>query len=229
MVLYLGLGYAFRRVPAGHLALSLNLLAMLLSLTVLAWPVVCGVPWPQLRDDIGWRGERRRGLGLVLGLGTYLAALPLAAAGLAATLALIFLQRHYGGGPDPLRPGEGPSHPIVGVALRADGRVWLQLVLVASVAAPVVEETMFRGVLYRHLREATGRLAPALSALVSALASSFVFAVIHPQGWLGVPLLMALALAFALAREWRGSLVPGMVAHGLNNGVAALLLFGLSR
>jgi hypothetical protein len=94
------------------------------------------------------------------------------------------------------------------VALHADGWVWLQLVLVASVAAPVVEETMFRGVFYRHLREATRRFAPALSVLASALVSSLLFAVIHPQGWPGVPLLTGLALAFALAREWRGSLVP---------------------
>ncbi len=60
--------------------------------------------------------------------------------------------------------------------------------------------------------------------LFSALASSFVFAVIHPQGWLAVPPLMGLAFVFALAREWRGSLLPAMVAHGINNGIVMTVL-----
>ena len=46
--------------------------------------------------------------------------------------------------------------------------------LLASVAAPVVEETMFRGVLYRHLREATRGAALAWSIVGGALIVSFV-------------------------------------------------------
>jgi membrane protease YdiL (CAAX protease family) len=61
--------------------------------------------------------------------------------------------------------------------------------------------------------------------VIAAVITSFVFAVIHPQGLLGVPVLMALALAFNLAREWRGTLVPAMVAHGINNGAVTLLLY----
>jgi membrane protease YdiL (CAAX protease family) len=34
---------------------------------------------------------------------------------------------------------------------------------------------------------------------------------------------MALAFGFSLAREWRGTLVPAIVAHGLNNGMVGLL------
>ena len=83
---------------------------------------------------------------------------------------------------------------------------------------------MFRGVLYRHLREATRRWRLALSLLASGLVNSFLFAVVHPQGLIAVPVLMGLALGFTLAREWRGTLVPSMVAHGLNNGLVTLLL-----
>jgi membrane protease YdiL (CAAX protease family) len=36
--------------------------------------------------------------------------------------------------------------------------------------------------------------------------------------------LAALALAFTLVREWRGTLIPGMVAHAINNGVLMLLV-----
>ena len=87
---------------------------------------------------------------------------------------------------------------------------------------------MFRGVLYRHLREASSGLRPAVSVLLSGLVVSFLFAVIHPQGFLGLPPLMALALAFTLMREWRGTLLPPMIAHGINNAVATLLLFLMS-
>jgi membrane protease YdiL (CAAX protease family) len=58
---------------------------------------------------------------------------------------------------------------------------------------------------------------------------SFIFAVIHPQGILFVPVLMSLAFGFALAREWRDSLIPGMVAHGLSNGlIMTLIMVGTS-
>jgi membrane protease YdiL (CAAX protease family) len=70
-------------------------------------------------------------------------------------------------------------------------------------------------------------LRPAASVLISAVAVSFLFAVIHPQGLLAVPMLMALALAFALMREWRDTLLPPMIAHGINNAVATTLLFVL--
>jgi membrane protease YdiL (CAAX protease family) len=82
---------------------------------------------------------------------------------------------------------------------------------------------MFRGVLYRHLREATSRWHGLLSFVLSAGVVSLVFAAIHPQGLLGIPPLMGLAFAFTLAREWRGTLLPAMVAHGINNGIVFLV------
>jgi membrane protease YdiL (CAAX protease family) len=48
--------------------------------------------------------------------------------------------------------------------------------------------------------------------------------VIHPQGLEAVPILMALAFTFCLVREWRGSLVPAMIAHGISNGLVLTLL-----
>jgi membrane protease YdiL (CAAX protease family) len=80
-------------------------------------------------------------------------------------------------------------------------------------------------VLYQHLREATGRGSRWVSVLVSSLGTGFLFAALHPQGWLALPVLMSLAVVFALAREWHRSVVPCIVAHGINNGVATLLLF----
>jgi membrane protease YdiL (CAAX protease family) len=100
----------------------------------------------------------------------------------------------------------------------------LQIVVLAAIIAPLVEETMFRGFLYRHLRDAGWRLPRLVSVLISGTVVSFLFAVIHPQGWTLVPALMGLALGFTLMREWRGSLIGPMIAHGINNSVALFLL-----
>jgi membrane protease YdiL (CAAX protease family) len=51
---------------------------------------------------------------------------------------------------------------------------------------------------------------------------------IHPQGLLAVPALMSLAIAFSLAREWRGSLIAPMVMHGVSNGAVMALLMVLA-
>ncbi|MGN6728054.1 MAG: CPBP family glutamic-type intramembrane protease [Tepidisphaeraceae bacterium] len=45
-----------------------------------------------------------------------------------------------------------------------------------------------------------------------------IFASIHPQGWAAIPALASIGLVLALIRQWRGSLVPSMVAHALHNG-----------
>jgi membrane protease YdiL (CAAX protease family) len=198
---------------------------MLLSLAVLGWPVLRGVPWTQVRQDVGLTLGRRPALEPAAGIGCYLMSLPLL--GIALMLLLIYLvvQQALSGG----EPGSNDSvmraaHPIVREMVEGDWGTRLFLLFLASVIAPIVEETIFRGVLYRHLREASRRLGTVGSFLVSAVVVSFLFAVIHPQGLIAVPLLMALAFGFALAREWRGSLLPGMVGHGLNNGLVFLFL-----
>jgi len=164
----------------------------------------------------------------LLGLGCYALALPMLLVGVVLFLVLTKLRDRLGWGPDEFGPSNAPGHPIVFWVGQAGWWVWLEVLFLASVVAPIVEETMFRGVLYRHLRAATFGWWPALSVLFSAVVVSFLFAVIHPQGLLAVPLLMSLALAFTLMREWRGTLLPSMIAHGINNAVATLLLFVMS-
>jgi membrane protease YdiL (CAAX protease family) len=226
LLLTLGLGYGARLVPAGKGGLLLQGAVMLAGLAALAWPVLRGVPWAQVRADVGWPMGERPLREALLGPVCYLATLPLLAGGLIVMLLLVFAQRRLGWG-DPLGGDNAPSHPIIGLALSAGPWVWVQLFLLAAVLAPIVEETMFRGVLYRHLREAIpGR---ALSIVAAVLLSSFVFAVIHPQGFLAVPVLMALAVGFALAREWRQTLLPCMIAHGINNALVSLLLLLATR
>ncbi|MHC4590320.1 MAG: lysostaphin resistance A-like protein [Planctomycetota bacterium] len=195
----------------------------------LAWPVIRGVPWAQVRRDIGWTLGRLPWAEPFIGLGAYVMTLPLLAVGLAVTLFLMFIQGVAAGEQPVFGPTGGPAHPII--VDMAGTAVWpkIFLLFLAAVAAPIVEETMFRGVLYRHLRDASAGLGIAVSVVLSVVINTFIFAVIHPQGLVAVPALMSLACGMALVREWRGTLIPSMVVHGVSNGlIMGTLLIVLS-
>jgi membrane protease YdiL (CAAX protease family) len=204
-------------------------LGFLASLLALAWPVRRGIGWDEVRRDVGWTTGERAWLEPLIGAGGYLCALPLVGIGLVLTLLLLGLQGLLGPEPSPFAPAGGPAHPIVLQLAESGWWLKLQVLFLASVAAPIVEETMFRGVLYRHLRDATSRFGTVLSVLVSGMLNGLIFAAIHPQGWVAIPALMALAWAFVLLREWRGTLVPAMVVHAISNGVVMLALIAILR
>jgi membrane protease YdiL (CAAX protease family) len=148
-------------------------------------------------------------------------ALPMLAVGLILTVILLRLQ---GGHDEGFRPTSMPTHPIVEFLARPSWALRLQVIFLASFVAPLVEETMFRGVLYYHLRDAGWRLSRPIAVVLAGGAVSLLFAAIHPQGLSTIPPLMALAFAFTLMREWRGTLLPAMIAHGINNGAVTLVL-----
>jgi membrane protease YdiL (CAAX protease family) len=203
--------------------------AALASLVALGWPVLRGIPWRQVRADLGLTAGERPAVEPWCGLVAYGVSLPLLAVGLVLTFLLTLAERSLtGGGGSGFEPTTGPAHPIVLEVARGDLWARLQVLLLACVVAPLVEETMFRGVLYRHLREATCGLGRGWSFFLSATVVSFLFAVVHPQGLVATPVLMSLAYAFSIAREWRGTLLPAMVAHGVNNGlVMVVVMFAL--
>ncbi len=217
LVLFVGLLLLGALIPGGRFSLLVSALLSLVSLAALAWPVWRGVPWDQVRHDIGLYRGRGPVREAASGIACYVVSLPLLVAGLIVVLVLLGLQQGRG------EPGL-PSHPIAGM-VSDDWLVRLQVLLAATVTAPLVEETMFRGVFYRHLREATRGWGFAVSFLVSGLVNTFLFAAVHPQGLVAVPVLMGLSLGFTLAREWRGSLISCMVAHGLSNGLVMLFAF----
>ena len=110
--------------------------------------------------------------------------------------------------------------------LRTHGRVYA----FPSELCPEPEDFLSSGLLYRHCRELTARFGRVASAAYSTIVVSFIFAVLHPQGLVAVPPLMFMAYGFTLAREWRGSLLPGMFAHGMSNGiVTTVAMIALSR
>jgi membrane protease YdiL (CAAX protease family) len=231
LAMFIGLSYSVRYIPKawlpeGDARFAATIFLECLTLCAVFWPVLRGVPWRQVRWEVGLNAGRRPTLEPFIGLAGNAMAIPLLALGVLLTFLLILLRNHLhatGSPADNFNPSDLPSHPIVKELSRGNWKEYLELFVLASIVAPIVEETMFRGVLYRHLREATCNMSYALSVFLSACVVSFVFAVIHPQGFLGVPPLMALAFVFCLLREWRGTLVPGMVAHGVNNGVVLLI------
>ena len=223
MAAFLGLNIA-GAVVAGFLISALgdgvaeyaglvSISAFLASLSVLAWPRLRGVGFAELRGLVGLHAGagvlREAGAGVLC----YLGAVPFLAFGLGVYALLSILRELLFGG------GAQPSHPAV-EQLGSAGPAGVGLLfLLAAVVAPIVEEIAFRGVLYGHLRGVVSPRIRVASALVAALVSSFIFAVVHPQGVLFVPALGGLAVGFCIFRELRGSLIAPMVAHGINNAV----------
>jgi membrane protease YdiL (CAAX protease family) len=87
------------------------------------------------------------------------------------------------------------------------------------VVAPAVEEFVFRGLL---LRRWVARHGLWRGVLWSALA----FAILHPQDIIGA---FVIGVVFALLYLATRSLVVPMLAHGLFNGVIALVVFNRDR
>jgi membrane protease YdiL (CAAX protease family) len=90
----------------------------------------------------------------------------------------------------------------------------------AAVLAPIGEEFLFRGYVFNTLRRLWG-LAPAF--LLSALLFSLAHSLAATEGVIGllVPAFaMGLLLAWGMQRT--GSLLPCVIAHGMNNGLALI-------
>jgi membrane protease YdiL (CAAX protease family) len=170
------------------------------------WPMLRGVAWTAQQQDWGVHTGRGVLLEAVCGIGGYVASLPLVALGLMITLLLSRLAH------------VSVSHPIAS----EDGMAPWQLFFIASVFAPLTEELLFRGALLSHLRGVWG-------VVMAAVISGTIFASVHPQGWAAIPALASIGASFALIRQWRGSLVPSITAHALNNGVLVALIVLLSR
>ncbi len=214
-----------RRYPNSQILLSS--MASLLSLAALLWPTIRGIPWSQVRRDIGLFPGEKPIREVIWGAVCYVSNIPLLMVGLLATFALMGLYSAIAGGPAGLEPMEAPTHPVVQWVRDAGWIGRVQIYVLACLVAPLVEETVFRGVLYRHLRESTCRWSTGVSIALSAGFTSLIFAMIHPQGLMAIPALMAVATGLSLAREWRGSLLAPMAMHSANNGVLILLLFSL--
>ena len=101
------------------------------------------------------------------------------------------------------------------------GQVWADIVD-SCVFAPVLEEILFRGVLYGTLRL---RLGPAPATLASAA----LFALAHGYGVVGFASVLASGILWAVAYERTRSLWPGMLAHAASNVQATAIVLATLR
>lgn len=116
---------------------------------------------------------------------------------------------------------QSPTNPVIPLFVETEsitGRV--AIFLLVAVVAPFFEELFFRGVLFTSLRARWGVAA-------GIIGSATVFAAVHPLPVGFLPILM-LGIVLATLVHERKSLLPAMVAHGLNNTAAFLLLLILT-
>ncbi|MHA6260114.1 lysostaphin resistance A-like protein [Sporosarcina sp. CAU 1771] len=86
----------------------------------------------------------------------------------------------------------------------------------ASIISPIYEEIFYRGFLYRWLRSHFGLLS-------GMLGSSFVFMLVHIPNYNVLPVTLISGLLFSWTYEKTGSIIPGIIIHGLFNAIALLL------
>ena len=236
MVLFFTIPYAIALVAArGEMELSpeadtiISLSVFFGSLIVLVWPMINGVPVSTIRKDIGWTiGNPIKEIGA--GIVSYVSMLPLMGLSLILVFILSIVMGGVSGGGEgsPFAPIGGDGHPIQEEVASGNSSVWIGVFLLACVAAPIVEETVFRGIFYRYLRDTGSSKWTRHGCIVFAcLVNGFIFAAIHPQGIIGIPILMTLAIGMSLAREWRESLIAPMTMHAINNTMVTCLLFAI--
>ena len=159
--------------------------------------------------DIGLRSDHLVG-DILWGIGGWMVALPMVI-GVTVVASIVF------------RGVDTPTHPaVLELAGSRNALTILLLMLQASVIAPLSEELMFRGVFFRSLT-------PRLQWIPAMVVASSVFAILHPQLPLGFFGLFTLGAMFNTLYALRGSLVPAIAAHALNNTavlVGVLLIFG---
>ncbi|HTV22485.1 MAG TPA: CPBP family intramembrane glutamic endopeptidase [Polyangiaceae bacterium] len=155
---------------------------------------------PHLMQALGLRRrpEQRQSLLSPIGLG-------IGSGALAALLALgyLWVARHV----PSLESGFDEAQQSL-AELDAEGRRWM--LLVSVLAAPVFEEFIFRGILYRGFRRS-------VRAPIAVAASALVFALVHPAAT-ALPIFVMAVLA-ASAYERTGWLATPVAAHMTYNAI----------
>jgi membrane protease YdiL (CAAX protease family) len=198
-------------IPVESVGMRLGLMGVLMLGVVLAiwWPSLRGLDVRTNLQTVGLTRGRGIIVESLLGVAGYMALLPLLAVGFGLTLLLMRMS------------GESASHPIQ-ETLSGDWPVLFVAFGLGVIFAPVTEEILFRGSFFTGLSARIGWI-------LSAFATGMLFAAIHPQGWVAIPVLGMIGVNLAIIRRWRGSLVGPIVAHALNNGTVLLLGVMLAR
>jgi hypothetical protein len=99
----------------------------------------------------------------------------------------------------------------------ASGSDLAAIIVAGGVLAPIAEESFFRGYVFTAYRRTRGRV-------FAYLLSAGLFAIVH-FNLPALPAVFAVGLVLAVLYDLTKSLIPGIVAHGLNNSFAFVILY----
>lgn len=182
--------------------------SMLLAWLLVAAPITPlfrGESWKNFRQTVGLHSGEGVAREVMFGIAGFLAWMPISVI-VAYSTEVIGVLGGAGGDEDP------SGFPMFQNPPSDSGVVLVLSVLSSVVWAPLVEEIVFRGLLYGWLRQW-------LSYAATVALVSITFGIIHPYSPLGMVQVAAGGVLFAILREWRGSLIAPMVAHALHNGM----------
>lgn len=186
------------------------------------WPLVRGMKWTDFRTRLGWHSGQGVFREIGAGIAAYFASLPLLVVMAAITIAIMMVKAAIYERMHPGKHAAPPSNHIAELIGNGSPAVLVLLFVLATLWAPIVEEAIFRGSMYRQLRSRLGMLA-------AAVLSALTFGLMHGYPLLLLGPVICLGFVFALMREWRGSLIPSMTAHFLHNAtVLSLAILALS-
>lgn len=115
-------------------------------------------------------------------------------------------------------PIEAEPQDVIGLfAQMENAGQLLALMILAVVMAPLAEELLFRGVVYRFLKSRA-------SSVIAVGASGILFAALH-FNLLSFPTLVGVGILLALLFEWTGSLRAPILFHMLFNLNTVVLIF----
>ncbi|HZG66294.1 MAG TPA: type II CAAX endopeptidase family protein [Herpetosiphonaceae bacterium] len=159
------------------------------------------------RADVGWRdiGFRRPPI-LLLALTPLIAVGQLTAVAV-TNLVLVSLIGEF-------------DNPQVAALTGGQGFSWLNYgltLLLAGAVAPLVEEVIFRGLIYGWLRAR-------MPIVVAVIASAAIFAAAHVIPLL-LPALFVVGVILAIVYEYSGSLWTVIALHAIQNSIATTLIF----
>lgn len=190
-----------------------------LLLLVIFYPRLRGVSKERWAADLGLT----RGKGVLreirAGLFAYFAGVPIFLLGALLSVMFMFvwqmIQSVGSGG----QPGEQalPANPVLERVLGGDLLSLVMLFTLATIWAPLVEEIIFRGALFRHMRTR-------VPWVIAGILSAFIFGVMHGYQFLMLGPVIALGFIFSAMREWRGSLIAPIFAHFLHNATVLTLI-----
>jgi hypothetical protein len=190
-----------RAITADPLLILLSVVATLpmhLLTFGIAWAVVTGFGRRPFREAVGWSWGARFGLWTCLGL----------AVGL--WLFGILLATLFGG-----------QETDIDRIISSSNAARFSIAFLAVATAPIVEETIYRGVLYAPLERAAG-------TKVAVVVVAVMFAAVHfAQYWNNIGVVAAvtvLSFTLTLVRAYSGRLLPCFVIHAAFNGIQAIII-----